>query len=232
MKLIAPENRVIVEVDLESKNSHTFADGTKIRLERQYDNFNMRYVKPVNAKVINAKNIPEGSDVLIHHNATHDTYKIFNYQPPTKEASSNVQYFSIPEQECFFWKDSSSSTWNTMPNFVTALRLFIPYSGPFEGIEPTLMKNKLYITSGEFSGNVCEVAKSSDYEVIFQGEDGTEQRLIRLRHFEDDFNDREEIIAIDHSTTKKVINGDILIGYSKSDAQKLVTISTPNLVCL
>ena len=72
MILIEPSNRVIIKVDLESKNSHTFKDGTKIRLERIYDNFNMRYVKPVNGIVVNAKDIPEGAEILIHHNATHD----------------------------------------------------------------------------------------------------------------------------------------------------------------
>jgi hypothetical protein len=94
MRLIAPSNKVIIKVDLESKNRHTFKDGTKIRLERIYDNFNMRYVKPVNGIVVNAKDIPEGAEILIHHNSTHDTYKIFNYQKPTTEASSDVQYFS------------------------------------------------------------------------------------------------------------------------------------------
>jgi hypothetical protein len=78
MKLIAPTGRVIIKINLESKNTHTFADGTKIRLERQYDNFNMRYVKPVNAEVVSSKYIPEGSEILIHHNATHDTYRLFS----------------------------------------------------------------------------------------------------------------------------------------------------------
>ena len=96
MKLKAPSNRVIIKVDLESKNSHTFKDGTKIKLERVYDNFNMRYVKPVNAEVVDAKDIPTGAEILIHHNATHDTYKIFNYQRPTTEASSDIQYFQYP----------------------------------------------------------------------------------------------------------------------------------------
>ena len=121
MKLKAPSNRVIIKVDLESKNSHTFKDGTKIKLERVYDNFNMRYVKPVNAIVVNGVGVTEGSDILIHHNATHDTYRIFNYQSPTKEASSDVKYYSIPEQECFLWREKGSSTWNTLYNYVTAL---------------------------------------------------------------------------------------------------------------
>jgi hypothetical protein len=220
MKLKAPSNRVIIKVDLESKNSHTFKDGTKIKLERIYDNFNMRYVKPVNAEVVDAKDIPAGAEILIHHNATHDTYKIFNYQRPTTEASSDVQYFSIPIEECFMWREGKGSIWNALNNFVTALRIFKPYKGMLEGIEPEVMNNKLYITSGELKGRAVNTVISSDYEIIYQNDDGTEGRIIRLRYFPDG-NDRNEITAINDNLTELVENGDLWVGYSKSDAKQL-----------
>lgn len=220
MKLKAPSNRVIIKVDLESKNSHTFKDGTKIKLERVYDNFNMRYVKPVNAEVVDAKDIPTGAEILIHHNATHDTYKIFNYQRPTAEASSDIQYFSIPIEECFMWREGKGSIWNALNNFVTALRIFKPYKGMLEGIEPEIMNNKLYITSGELKGRAVNTVISSDYEIIYQNDDGTEGRIIRLRYYPDG-NDRNEIIAINDNMTELVENGDLWVGYSKSDAKQL-----------
>jgi hypothetical protein len=220
MKLKAPSNRVIIKVDLESKNSHTFKDGTKIKLERVYDNFNMRYVKPVNAEVVDAKDIPTGAEILIHHNATHDTYKIFNYQRPTTEASSDIQYFSIPIEECFMWREGKGSIWNALNNFVTALRIFKPYNGMLEGIEPEVMNNKLYITSGELKGKAVNTVISSDYEIIYQNDDGTEGRIIRLRYYPDG-NDRNEIIAINDNMTALVESGDLLVGYSKSDAKQL-----------
>jgi len=220
MKLKAPSNRVIIKVDLESKNSHTFKDGTKIKLERVYDNFNMRYVKPVNAEVVDAKDIPTGAEILIHHNATHDTYKIFNYQRPTTEASSDIQYFSIPIEECFMWREGKGSIWNALNNFVTALRIFKPYNGMLEGIEPEVMNNKLYITSGELKGRAVNTVISSDYEIIYQNDDGTEGRIIRLRYYPDG-NDRNEIIAINDNMTALIENGDLWVGYSKSDAKQL-----------
>ena len=220
MKLKAPSNRVIIKVDLESKNSHTFKDGTKIKLERVYDNFNMRYVKPVNAEVVDAKDIPVGAEILIHHNATHDTYKIFNYQRPTTEASSDIQYFSIPIEECFMWREGKGSIWNALNNFVTALRIFKPYKGMLQGIEPEVMNNKLYITSGELKGRVVNTVISSDYEIIYQNDDGTEGRIIRLRYFPDG-NDRNEIIAINDNMTELVESGELLVGYNKSDAKQL-----------
>jgi len=220
MKLISPVNRVIIKVDLESKNSHTFKDGTKIKLERQYDNFNMRYVKPVNAEVVNAKDIPEGAEILIHHNATHDTYKIFNYQRPTAEASSDTQYFSIPIEECFMWREEKGSTWNALNNFITGLRIFEPYNGFLQGIEPSLIKNKIYVTSGELAGNVVGTVISSDYEIIYQNDDGTEGKIIRLRYYPEG-NDRNEVISVEHEYTERVKNGELLVGYSISDAKKL-----------
>jgi hypothetical protein len=220
MKLKAPSNRVIIKVDLESKNSHTFKDGTKIKLERVYDNFNMRYVKPVNAEVVDAKDIPAGAEILIHHNATHDTYKIFNYQRPTTEASSDIQYFSIPIEECFMWREGKGSIWNALNNFVTALRIFKPYNGMLQGIEPEVMNNKLYITSGELKGRAVNTVISSDYEIIYQNDDGTEGRIIRLRYYPDG-NDRNEIIAINDNMTELIENGDLLVGYNKSDEKKL-----------
>lgn len=220
MKLKAPSNRVVIKVDLESKNTHKFADGTTIRLERQFDNFNMRYVKPTNAIVVSANNIPEGSEILIHHNSTHDVYRIFNYLPPTTDASSNVKYYSIPEEECFFWREKVGDEWNPMPNFVTALRLYKPYVGSFEGIDPTLLKDRLYITSGELKGNAVITLKSSDYEIIYQNENGTEDRVIRVRYY-DEWNERNEIICIDHELTEKINTGEILVGLSVSDAKTL-----------
>jgi hypothetical protein len=231
MKLKAPSNRVIIKVDLESKNSHTFKDGTKIKLERVYDNFNMRYVKPVNAEVVDAAEIPAGAEILIHHNATHDTYKIFNYQRPTAEASSDMQYFSIPIEECFMWRSEKGSTWNPLNNFITGLRLFEPYTGFLQGVEPTIVKNKIYVTSGDLAGNVVGTVVSSDYEIIYQNDDGTEGKIIRLRYYPEG-NERNEVISIEHELTEKVVKGDLMVGYNISDASKLVTISTPNLVCL
>lgn len=240
MKLKAPKGRIIVTVDLESKNTHTFEDGTKIRLERQYDNFNMRYVRPVNATVVSAENVPEGAEILIHHNATHDTYKIFNFQPPTKESSSDIKYFSVPLEECFLWR-KDSFTWNTMEGFVTALRIFEPYNGILHGVEPKLIKNRLYVTSGDLKGKVVQTVRAADYEIIFNNQKGIEERIIRVRHsgasyFIDKEGDlvkinmlgdgkqheREEVLFVDLPTTKKIKNGEILVGISISDCKKIV----------
>ena len=62
----AVEGRVIISVDHEKKNSHTFEDGTTIRLERDWNNLNRRETQPVNAIVIDGEGIKDGAEILIH----------------------------------------------------------------------------------------------------------------------------------------------------------------------
>ena len=150
----------------------------------------------------------------------HHVYKIFNYQRPTAEASSDIQYFSIPIEECFMWRTEKGSTWNALNNFITGLRIFEPYNGFLQGIEPSLIKNKIYVTSGELAGNVVGTVISSDYEIIYQNDDGTEGKIIRLRYYPEG-NDRNEVISVEHEYTERVNKGELLVGYSISDAKKL-----------
>jgi hypothetical protein len=207
--------RVIISVDMEGKNSHTFQSGQKIYIGRQFDNFNKRETHPVNAFVIDADGIPEGAEILIHPNATQDSYKIFNFD----DELSDVRYFSVPENECYLWRDGEK--WKPLKGFATGLRVFIPYKGIIEGIPNEQVKNVLYITSGEFEGKVVHTLKACDYEIIFIGTKGVEERIIRCRHFENEWNEREEIICVDESLTKKVNKNELLIGISENKSNSL-----------
>lgn len=208
--------RVVISIDLEGKNSHTFSDGQKIYIGRQFNNLNRRETEPVNAYVVSAENIPQGSEILIHPNAIHDTNKIFGFN----EDISDVKYYSIPEEQCYLWKNNED--WQPLKNFATGLRIFIEYKGVLEGIEHTQIKNVLYITSGHLKGKVVHTLKACDYEVIFMGDRGVEERVIRLRHYENEINEREEIVAIDDILTQEVKSGNLLIGISSSDAKSII----------
>lgn len=207
MKLIAPKDKIIVEVDLESKNSHTFQDGTKIRLERGYDNFNGRYTNPVNGVLVDGMGLKPGTPVIMHHNTIHDTNKVFSVR--NKPLCGT---YSVPIDECYLYFEDK---WKPFPHFSTALRLFVPYKGAIHGVPPSVIKNKLYITDGEYSGSVMAVLKSSDYEVIFQDQDGKEKRIIRVRSS----GERDEMVAIDHDLTNKIGKCEVLIGLSPSEAK-------------
>lgn len=219
MQYLKPtQGRVIVKIDLDGKNWHTFSNGQTIRLERQYDNFNRRETEPVNAIVVSSDYIPKGSEILIHHNATHDMNRIFNLQNLSgEETSSTVKYFSIPEGECFTWNDGGE--WQPTKSFDFGLRVFKPYTGILDGILPTYLKEKLFMTTGEYKNKVVITLKSVDYEIVFQGMDGKEQRLIRCRPNGDDSGREPEVIAIDNEATKKVLEGEYIVGLNEITAK-------------
>lgn len=220
-KLTYVKDRVILSIDLEGKNSHTFSDGTKIRLERQWENFNQRHTQPVNGTVISAEDIPEGAEILLSHNATHPVNQLFNFKNLSgEEIASDTKYFSIPVSECFAWKNKEG--WQPLPGFDFALRLFKPYIGFLVGIEPTLIKNVLYVTTGTYKGIVCRMQNACDYQIIFQDSNGQEGNIIRCRPHGNKKEHREpEVIAIDTELTELVNSGEYLIGLSPSDAKSL-----------
>ena len=234
MKVKHTEGRVIVSVDIENKNwTNITGEGNKeikIRLERQWNQLNRRISEPVNAFVISSDFMPIGAEVLIHHNSLHDVNRLFNFNKLSGQSeASDIKYYSLPETECFIYREKDSPKWKPCKNFETALRVFKPYDGILLGIEPKEIKNKLYITSGEYKGQVACVLKGCDYQIVYQGVSGREENIIRLRHFQES-NPREEIVAIDHDMTEQVNNGNLLIGITVSDAKKLERIKYENEV--
>jgi hypothetical protein len=217
------KGKVIVSIDTEYKNSYKLTDGVTIKLERDVENLNKRETQAVNAIVIASDIIPIGSEVLVHHNSCHDVNRIFDYEPLSGEStSSSVKYYSISEGDCYLYRESKEQEFIPCKNIATALRIFKPYEGDLKGILPTLVKDKLFITSGEFKNKVCQTLVSCDYEIVYQGEDGREKKVIRLRHFEDELaHEREEIIAVRNDLTKDVLNGKLLIGLNVNDAKKI-----------
>lgn len=212
------EGRVIVKADLEHKNQVTFSNGTTIRLERKFNEFNRRITQPVNAIVVSAENIPADAEILISHNALHDSNRIFGYK--NLSDTGDIKYYSLPISDCFAWREVGGE-YKPLTNFEFALRVFKPYKGIIDGIEPTVIKDCLYITTGNLAGNVVHTLTASDYEIIYQGDNGREAHLIRCRHFGEELNEAEEIVAISHSMTEQVKLGELHIGLSASDCKQL-----------
>lgn len=214
------EGKVIVSVDHEKKNSYTFENGLTIRMERDWNNLNRRETQPVNAIVIDGEGLKEGSEILIHPNMTHDSYKIFNHTRLSGNVEgSDVKYYSIPIDQCYAWYDED---WKPLKNFDFALRVFRPYEGTLEGIEPKLVEDMLYVTTGEFDGKIVQTLKACDYEIVFQGKENREERLIRFRHFPDEDNEREEVIAVREDLTKLLKKRKLLVGLTPTDAKSIV----------
>lgn len=209
--------RVIISIDMEAKNSHKFSDGTKIYIGRQFNNLNRRETHPVNAYVISAEGIPSGAEILIHPNSTHDSNRIFDFG----DQLSDIKYFSIPENECYLWRENDGD-WQPLKGFATGLRVYKEYKGSIIGIENEQIKNVLYVTSGEYAGKVAHTLKACDYEIIYMGKEGVEERIIRFRHFENEINEREELVCIDKELTQAVEKGNLLIGINQNNAKNII----------
>jgi hypothetical protein len=210
------EGKVIVKIDIDSKDSWTFENGQKIEYKRRFNNFNNRETQPVNAFVVSGEGMKSGAEILIDHKAIHDTGRIFDY----KDSNDSVRYYSIQNEMCFAWFDGSE--WQPLKGFDFGLRVFQPYDGIVTGIEPTILKDTLFVTSGELKNKVVKTLIACDYQIIFQGRNGREQSLIRFRPMGDEFTKREpEAIAILETETKLVLKGKLLVGYSTSDAKTI-----------
>lgn len=217
------EGKVIVRMDMNYKNSWTFEDGTKIELARKYDNFNQSYTQPVNAIVVSADNIPEGAEIICHHNIGHDTNRIYNYQQLSGEVeASDIRYLSIREDEAFAWYDEANSKWMPLKGFDFALNVYRPYKGILQGVEHTPIKNCLWVTTGDYANNACMTLQASNYKMIFQDRTGREKNIIRFRSEEDLTTQREcEIVCLHHAYTKQILNGDLYVGLTKTDAKTI-----------
>lgn len=220
--LIHVPGRVVVKIDVEGKNWHTFSNGQRIRRERQFNELDRRITEPVNAIVISGEDIPAGVEILVHQNAATESHRIYNYtQTSGKENDTDVRYYSIPEEQCFFWKDENNK-WNPISPYATALKVYKPYSGILTGIEPQPIKDTLYVTSGDLKGQVVSTVQASDFIIVFQDTNGQEGQLLRFRPHGDEKTNREpEAVAILHEHTEKVKNGSLLVGLSPSKAKTI-----------
>lgn len=215
------DGRIVVKIDMEYKNSWTFDDGRKIRLERKYECFDEKYTRPVNAIVISAEYIPSGAEILIHHNCTHDVNRVFDYKKLSgAEEASTIKYYSIREDEAFAWRKEDK--WEPLPGFDFALRVFKPYNSILEGVEPVVLKNTLFMLTGKYKNQVGVTIQASDYQIVFQDVNGREGNLIRIRTEGDEKTKREpELVLLHNEYTKKVFANELLIGLTKKDAKTL-----------
>ena len=206
---------------MEYKNSHRMENGQTLRLERGWNNLNKRETASVNGWVISGEGIPEGAECLLNHNGTHETFRITNHgQLSGSIIAGKIEYYSVPEDNVYFWRKDSEK-WNPIKGYVTGLRVFKPYTGILQGIDHSLIKNVLYITSGELSGQVIQTLRACDYEMIFQDLNGRENRVIRCRHYEDEDNEREEVVCLRNDYTAQLKKEQLLIGLTSTDAKPL-----------
>lgn len=209
-------NRVIVKIDMEGKNYHSFDGGMTIRRERQFNNLNFRETSPVNGIVISSEHIPEGVEILVDYHAVHDSNRIFNY----KSKSSQIHYYSIKQEDCFLWDDAGE--WKPLPPYDLALRVFKKYDSVISWMKPEVMDKILFVTTGEYKDQIVMTLTACDYECVFQDTNGREGKRIRFLPFGNETVNKEpEAIAIRNDLMRELENGQLLLGYSLSDCKTL-----------
>lgn len=210
------KGKIVVKLDLDSKNSWQFENGMKIRYERNFNNMNRNYTQPVNCIVIDGEGITKGSEILVKPNAIHDSYRIFDY----KQEYGNVRYYSVNPEFCFAWHNGCE--WIPFGVFDFALQVYQPYEGVLHGIESKMLKDYLYVTTGKLKGYVVKTLVASNHKVTFQDINGREGNIIKFRPFGDKNRRMEaEALYIDNNLTQKVNNGKLLVGTDISDARKI-----------
>lgn len=223
--LKVPKGRVLLRVDTDFKNNYDIQgeNGNKItlRLERDVENLNRREVSPVEGTCLYSDYIPKDSIVVFHHNSAHPTNEIFDHDELTADEKANgIKLYSIPESECFLWRKENETEWQPLNGFAIGLRVFEPYNGILEGIEPKLIKDTLYVKTGYYKGKVVKTIKASDYELVIRGTLGKEDRIIRFRTFKE-YNIKEEVMYVENELTQKVKKGLLIIGLAPQNCCKL-----------
>lgn len=216
----ADNNRVIVSVDMEYKNSYKLTDDVSLKLMRDVEQFNGRIKSPVNAIVISGEGLEAGWEILIGHNCAHPTHEIYNHG---FDIPIDTKIYSISVEQCFIYRESKDAQWKPCKGFLIVERIFRPYKGILLGIPPAEIKNALFVASGNFLHQVLLTGLYCDYTIVFQESDGREKHITRMR---DAHEERDEALAISHSLTEQVLNGDLLIGETAETAKKF---ELPNL---
>lgn len=218
-ELIAIEHRIVTKVDMNGKNRHTFSSGLTIVMERNYNNLDKKHTAITQGEVVDGGDIPKGSIILFHHNASHPVNQLYNIstQLSGEEFASDIRFFAIPEAMCFAHHDGES--WKPMNGYEFGLRVFRPHIGLLQGVAPKWIKDVQYITTGKYAGKIIHTLRACDYELIFNDFNGQEKRLVRCRHFDNEHNDREELIAINHKLTKEVSEEKVWVGLNSANAK-------------
>lgn len=217
------DKKVVILADREQKNYYTFSNGTVIRMERDYNNLDRSYTQQTLGTVISGNGIPDGALILFHFNCLSEHNKIYNHSPISGvEFDSGIEVYSIPESLCYLWKMPGEEKWNTFDGFDLAERVFVPYNGFIQGIEPKQLKDTLYVLTGEYKGLVVKTLAACDPVLHFRNEKGVDERIIRFRPNEIPSEQREaEALAILHDETEKVNSGEYLVGIDTKTAKPI-----------
>jgi hypothetical protein len=197
-------------IDVEAKNSTKLSHDITIHRVRNVNNFNNLEKNPVNGIVISGEGYEGGEEVLLDHNSAHPAQELFDHG---FELPQHNKLYSIPIAEVYVYRKNKESAWLPCEGFLLVEKIFKPYKGFLE-MPPTEIVDKLFVTEGEHKHKVVATDKYCFYTIIYQGDDGKETTISRMR------DNEFELLAIEEELTEKVLADDLLIGEKPSKAIK------------
>ncbi len=212
---------ILVKLDTKQKEKYNLTKDVKIEIERGY-NFNLREDRASMGYIVEGGGLKEGDYCLLNYLALEQGYIIQDENILTKEEKKEgFKVLSVPK-DMVFATSPDGKDWTPCKNFFLTLRIFKPYGGMILGVEPELVKEKLYVVKGfdeydgkktDLSGKVMCVTANSAYVIEWHNTENREEKLIRTMG--------RELLAIDHSMTDEVKKGNYLIGIETTDCKKL-----------
>lgn len=208
------KNRLLITINSELKNSYNLTDGVTIVLLRDEMQFDCRIKNAVQGFIYGTT-----TEVLIDHNSHHRINEVLDHDILLPE---HTGIYSISNYEIYAYRHEDSEGW--LPHtwedddgehgFLLVERIWEPYNGILVGIGPKMIKNRLFVTEGNYKHNVLITENHCDYTIVYQERNGREASLTRMR------DNEFEVVGIDEELTMKVHSGVLLIGETQNKAKK------------
>lgn len=216
----AIKNFVLIKIDVTQKEKYALTKDVTIQIIKGFS-FNLRVERSSMGYVIDGEGLPHGSKLLINYLGLEPTYHVPNYNYLTEEeVKEGYKVINIPKDMAFAY--NSGTGWIPCEDYLITLRIFKPYKGLMTGIEPQIVKNRMFVVAGydnydgektDLSGLVAVTTPNCDYHITYHDTDNKQYDLMRSMN--------REIEAIDYDMTEKLNNGELLIGYSPNDCKTL-----------
>ena len=215
----AIKTNILLKMNTRQKERYALTDNIEIHIERSY-NFNLREDRSSMGYIVNGRGLTKGHQALCHHLTIESGNEVTAETILTDdEKKIGFKVFSV-DKDMVFATSLDGIEWHPCKDFLITFRIFKPYKGKLKGIEPTVLKDRMYIIKGvdEFEDEITDLSDkvacttaNSDYQIIWHNEKNREQSLIRTRS--------REILAIDNGMLEDLKKGKLLIGLTVTDCK-------------
>lgn len=215
----AIKTNIILKMDVRQKEKFNLTEDIQIEISKGF-NFNLREDRSSMGYIINGRGLTKGHQALCHHLTIESGNEVVGETILTEaEKKEGYKVFSV-DRDMVFATSPDGIEWHPCKDFLITLRIFKPYKGKLKGIEPTVLKDRMYIIKGvdEFEEQITDLSDkvacttvNSDYQIIWHNKKNREQSLIRTRS--------REVLAIDNGMLEDLKNGELLIGLTATDCK-------------